>query len=62
MLQQGVRLLVGGELRYVQSPAELSQSANILGVPVPQYRIFLFAAALTLFELRRRRGFEGGDR
>jgi urea transport system permease protein len=51
MLQQIVRLMVGGELRYVQSPPELSHSLSILGVPVPAYRVFLFCAALILFGL-----------
>jgi urea transport system permease protein len=51
MLQQAVRLMVGGELRYVQSPVELSQGLSILGVPVPAYRVFLFCAALALFGL-----------
>ena len=51
MLQQVVRLLAGGELRYVQMPVDLSHSIDIVGVPVPVYRLFLFAAALALFAL-----------
>ena len=51
ILQQGVRLLVGGELRYVQLPDSLSDSTELLGVQVPVYRIFLFFAALALFAL-----------
>jgi len=51
ILQQAVRLLVGGELRYVQLPASLSDSTELLGVQVSVYRIFLFFAALTLFAL-----------
>ncbi|HKU94762.1 MAG TPA: urea ABC transporter permease subunit UrtB [Vineibacter sp.] len=51
MLQQAVRLLAGGELRYVQMPVDLSHSIDIVGVQVPVYRLFLFAAALALFAL-----------
>lgn len=51
MLQQAVRLLAGGELRYVQMPVDLSHSIDILGVSVPVYRLFLFVAALALFAL-----------
>jgi urea transport system permease protein len=51
ILQQVVRLVVGGELRYVQLPPSLSDSTELLGVPVSVYRIFLFFAALTLFAL-----------
>ncbi|TWT11677.1 urea ABC transporter permease subunit UrtB [Reyranella sp. CPCC 100927] len=51
MLQQAVRLLAGGELRYVQMPVDLSHSIDIAGVPVSVYRLFLFAAALALFAL-----------
>jgi urea transport system permease protein len=51
ILQQAVRLLVGGELRYVQMPSSLADSTNLLGVPVSAYRIFLFVAAIALFGL-----------
>jgi urea transport system permease protein len=51
ILQQAVRLLVGGELRYVQMPSALSDSTDLLGVPVSAYRIFLFLAAVALFGL-----------
>jgi urea transport system permease protein len=51
ILQQAVRLTAGGELRYVEMPAALSQSTVLLGVQVPVYRIFLFLAALALFGL-----------
>lgn len=49
MLQQGVRLTAGGELRYVKMPEILSNSADILGVQISLYRIFLLAASLVLF-------------
>jgi len=51
ILQQAVRLMVGGELRYVQLPPALSDSTELMGVPVSVYRIFLFFVALALFAL-----------
>lgn len=51
MLQQGVRLAVGSELRYVQLPPALSDSVSLLGLSVSAYRVFLFVAALALFGL-----------
>lgn len=49
MLQQIVRLTVGGELRYVQMPSSLSHSVSILGADTPAYRIFIFLMAAALF-------------
>ena len=49
MLQQIVRLAVGGELRYVQMPDSLSHSVSILGADTPAYRIFIFLMAAALF-------------
>jgi urea transport system permease protein len=51
MLQQGVRLAVGGELRYVKMPETLSSSTEIFGVHVSLYRIFLFGVSVALFLL-----------
>jgi urea transport system permease protein len=51
MLQQGVRLLAGGELRYVKMPDVLSSSTELLGVQVSVYRIFLIVIAFALFGL-----------
>jgi len=51
MLQQAVRLAVGSELRYVQMPPVLSDSADLFGVSVSSYRVFLFFVALSLFAL-----------
>lgn len=51
MLQQGVRLLAGGELRYVKMPEVFSNSTSLLGVQVSIYRIFLFVVAFALFGL-----------
>ena len=46
--QQAIRLTAGGELRYVEMPAELASSVNFFGVEISSFRIFvlLFAAAL----------------
>src|SRR3546814_7839545 len=49
MLQQIVRLVVGGELRYVQMPESLSHSVSIFGADTPAYRIFIFLMAAALF-------------
>jgi urea transport system permease protein len=49
MLQQGVRLMVGSELRYVQLPPSLSDSMDIFGLSVSSYRVFLFAVTIALF-------------
>lgn len=49
MLQQIIRLTAGGELRYVEMPAEFSSTVNILGVSVSGYRVFLFAVVVVLF-------------
>ncbi|MEW6638872.1 MAG: urea ABC transporter permease subunit UrtB [Pseudomonadota bacterium] len=49
MLQQGVRLLVGSELRYVQLPPSMADSMEIFGLAVSSYRVFLFFASLLLF-------------
>ncbi|MBN9004014.1 MAG: urea ABC transporter permease subunit UrtB [Rhizobiales bacterium] len=51
MLQQAVRLTVGGELRYVKMPELLSSSTEVLGVQVSLYRIFLLGMAVVLFAL-----------
>jgi len=51
MLQQAVRLMVGGELRYVKLPEVFSNSTEILGVQISTYRIFLFFVSLLLFAL-----------
>ena len=49
MLQQGVRLMVGSELRYVQLPPSLSDSMDVFGLSVSSYRVFLFVVTLALF-------------
>jgi urea ABC transporter, permease protein UrtB len=49
MAQQLVRLLAGGELRYVQMPPSLSTSVNIFGATESAYRLFILFVALSLF-------------
>ncbi|QND66559.1 urea ABC transporter permease subunit UrtB [Mesorhizobium loti] len=51
MAQQAVRLVVGGELRYVQMPESLSKSVTILGATDSAYRLFILFVALALFGL-----------
>jgi len=51
MLQQIVRLLAGGELRYVQLPDSLSHAVSIFGQETPLYRIFIFFMVAALFAL-----------
>jgi len=48
MAQQAIRLLVGGELRYVEMPPALGSAVSVLGVETSAFRIFvlLFTAAL----------------
>lgn len=49
MAQQAVRLIAGGELRYVEMPAQLRGSVNILGATESAYRLFILFLALALF-------------
>lgn len=49
MLQQAVRLMAGGELRYVEMPTSLSGTVDILGVDVSGYRVFIIIAGAALF-------------
>jgi urea transport system permease protein len=51
MLQQAVRLMAGGELRYVEMPPSLSGTVNIFGVDVSGYRVFIIIAGAVLFGL-----------
>ncbi len=48
VLQQIVRLIAGGELRYVKMPPSLSQSVEVVGVQMSMYRVFLFLTSLLL--------------
>lgn len=51
MAQQTVRLLAGGELRYVEMPPALSSSVTIFGATESAYRLFVLALAVMLFVL-----------
>lgn len=51
MAQQAVRLIVGGELRYVEMPQFLASSVSILGVETSAYRLFILLLAIGLFAL-----------
>jgi urea transport system permease protein len=49
VLQQVVRLTVGGELRYVELPPSMDSSVSIFGVEIAAYRIFIFVVTALLF-------------
>ena len=51
MLQQIVRLLAGGELRYVPLPEYLSRPVSLFGQEVSGYRVFVFFGVAALFAL-----------
>jgi len=51
MAQQAVRLLAGGELRYVEMPPSLSSSITIFGATESSYRLFVLVVAVGLFAL-----------
>jgi urea transport system permease protein len=49
MAQQAIRLIVGGELRYVQMPSAMSSSISILGVEISAFRVFILAISAAIF-------------
>jgi urea transport system permease protein len=49
VLQQVIRLIAGGDLRYVELPPSMGGSVSILGVETSAYRIFIFLVAALLF-------------
>jgi urea transport system permease protein len=49
MAQQAVRLIAGGELRYVQMPESLSSALPLGGVDIPMMRLFILALSVALF-------------
>lgn len=49
MAQQAIRLIVGGELRYVEMPDMLAGSVSVLGVETSLFRIFVLFLAVALF-------------
>lgn len=51
MAQQAVRLIAGGELRYVEMPESLGSSISLFGLEVSAFRIFVLVLAAALFGL-----------
>lgn len=51
MLQQGMRLLAGGELRYVELPGLLAVNFSLFGVELPLYRVFIIALTCGLLAI-----------
>lgn len=51
MAQQIIRLLAGGELRYVAMPPSLDAAVNIFGAEMPAIRLFILALSVALFAL-----------
>src|SRR5690606_29989123 len=49
MIQQAVRLMVGGELRYVEMPASLSSSISTFGIGESACLVFILVLSLVLF-------------
>ena len=49
MLQQIVRIIAGGELRYVEMPSALSGTVSVFGASIAGYRVFIFFLVLALF-------------
>ena len=49
MAQQAVRLIAGGELRYVQMPESLSSALPLGGVDIPMMRLFILGLSVALF-------------
>jgi len=49
MAQQGIRLIVGGELRYVQMPPSMSTGISLLGFETSAFRLFILAFSAMLF-------------
>jgi urea transport system permease protein len=49
MAQQAIRLLAGGELRYVEMPESMNRAVSLFGVETPLFRIFILGLAVALF-------------
>ncbi len=49
MAQQAIRLIVGGELRYVQMPPSMSKGISLLGFETSAFRLFILAFSAALF-------------
>lgn len=51
MAQQIIRLLVGGELRYVEMPASMNSALHLGGVDIPIIRLFILGLSIALFAI-----------
>lgn len=51
MAQQAVRLIAGGELRYVQMPESLSSALPLGGADIPMMRLFILGLSIALFAI-----------
>ena len=51
MAQQAIRLIVGGELRYVEMPPSMSSGISLLGFETSAYRLFILAFSAALFAM-----------
>jgi urea transport system permease protein len=49
MAQQSIRLLAGGELRYVEMPASMNSALHIGGADIPIIRLFILCLSIALF-------------
>lgn len=49
--QQVIRLLAGGELRYVEMPPSLSGAIQLGGLEMPTIRLFILCLSIALFAL-----------
>ena len=49
MTQQAIRLIAGGELRYVEMPSSLGSSISLFGIETSAFRIFVLVLAVALF-------------
>ncbi len=51
MAQQAVRLIAGGELRYVEMPASLSSALPLGETDIPMMRLFILGLSIALFAI-----------
>ncbi len=49
MAQQAIRLIVGGELRYVRMPPSMSSGISLMGFETSAFRLFILAFSIALF-------------
>jgi urea transport system permease protein len=51
MAQQIIRLLAGGELRYVEMPATMNTALHLAGLDIPVHRLFILCLSIALFAI-----------